>query len=136
MLRYLLDTDHLTLYEHKHGPLSVHLSVHLDEVGISVVTVEETLRGRLAALAQARDGRTRIRRYAALQESLLDFTQFPNVPYDQPAEHEFQRLRSIRIGTRDLKIASIALANRLIVVTRNRSDFPRVPGLTIEDWSV
>jgi tRNA(fMet)-specific endonuclease VapC len=112
------------------------MSLHTGEVGLSVVSVEETLRGRLAALARASDGPTRIRRYSALQESLLDFTQFPNVPYDQPAEGRFQHLRSIRIGTKDLKIASIALANQLIVVTRNRRDFARVPGLTIEDWSV
>jgi tRNA(fMet)-specific endonuclease VapC len=61
---------------------------------------------------------------------------FPIVSYDQPAEDEFQLLRVIRIGTQDLQIASIALANQLIVVTRNRRDFSRVPGLTIEDWSV
>lgn len=136
MLRYLLDTDHLTLYQYNHAPLARHLSLHVGEVGISVVTVEETLRGRLAALAQASDGPTRIHRYALLEQALLDFTQFPNVPYDQHAEDEFQRLRSIRIGTRDRKIAAIARANQLIVVTRNRGDFARVPGLTIEDWSV
>ncbi len=136
MLQYLLDTDHLTLYQHKHGPVAGHLSVHLGEVGISIVTVEESLRGRLAALAQARDGPSRIQQYAFLKESLLDFAQFPNVSYDQAAEDEFRRLRSIRIGSQDLKIASIALTNRLIVVTRNRRDFSRVPGLTIEDWSV
>ncbi len=68
--------------------------------------------------------------------AFLDLDQFPNVAYDQPAEDEFQRLRSIRIGTQDLQIASIALANRLTVVTRNRRHFARVPGLAIEDRSV
>ena len=91
-----------------------------------MVTVEEILRGRLRPWP-ARDGRTTILSYGLLQETILDFTQFPNVPYDQAAEDEFQQLRSIRIGTRDLKIASIALANRLIVVTRNRRDFRACP---------
>jgi tRNA(fMet)-specific endonuclease VapC len=101
-----------------------------------VVTIEEALRGQLAALAQARVGIHRIRGYDSLARLLVLFNQFPTVPYDQVAEDEFQQLYSIRIGTRDRKIAAIALVNNLIVVTRNRRDFARVPNLTIEDWSV
>jgi tRNA(fMet)-specific endonuclease VapC len=38
------------------------------------------------------------------------------------------------IGDRDLMIAAIAVANRLIVVTSNISEFARVPGVVVEDW--
>lgn len=38
------------------------------------------------------------------------------------------------IGANDLLIASITLANDLILVTHNVSEFSRVPGLKIEDW--
>jgi tRNA(fMet)-specific endonuclease VapC len=51
-------------------------------------------------------------------------------------DRSFQRIRHIRIGTQDLKIAATALANRLPLVTGNRRDFAKVPGLVIEDWSV
>jgi len=137
MLQYLFDTDHLTLYEQGHALVTRRLRLQsAGAVGISVVTVEEALRGRLAKLARAGDGRSRIHQYALLAKAIQFITQFPVVPYDQPAEAEFQQLRSIRIGTQDLKIASIALANQLILVTRNRRDLARVPGLPLEDWSV
>ncbi len=46
------------------------------------------------------------------------------------------RSQRIRIGTQDLRIASIAIAHGGTVLTRNRKDFEQVPGLTIEDWSL
>lgn len=87
-------------------------------------------------MARAADGPSRIDHYAKLAKTILFLTQLPTVAYDQSAEDEFQQFRSIRMGTKDLQIASIALTNQLIVVTRNRRDFSRVPGLTIADWSV
>jgi tRNA(fMet)-specific endonuclease VapC len=137
MLRYLFDSDHLTLFQHGHIPVARRQTIEgPGAVGICVVTVEESLRGRLAQLARAGDGPKRIQYYALLKETLLDFAKFPIVDYDQPSEDQFQQLRSIRIGTQDRKIAAIALANQLTVVTCNRRDFARVPGLVLEDWSI
>jgi tRNA(fMet)-specific endonuclease VapC len=39
------------------------------------------------------------------------------------------------IGERDLIIAATALAHGLTAVTANTSEFGRVPGLAVEDWS-
>ncbi len=38
------------------------------------------------------------------------------------------------IGAYDLQIASIALANNLILVTHNLREFNRVHNLQLEDW--
>jgi hypothetical protein len=42
----------------------------------------------------------------------------------------------LRVGTQHLKIAAIALANHVTLLTRNRRDFARIPGLGVDDWSV
>jgi hypothetical protein len=48
---------------------------------------------------------------------------------------EFNRLRKerVRIGTVDLKIASIVLVNDATLVSSNLRDFSKVPGLRVED---
>lgn len=73
-----------------------------------------------------------------LLESLNLLSQFHLVPYDQASETQFQQLRALRlkVGTQDLKIAAVALANNIVLLTRNRRDFGRIPGLRIDDWSV
>jgi tRNA(fMet)-specific endonuclease VapC len=64
---------------------------------------------------------------------------FEVLPFDEVAGHEHARirfrLRHSPIGERDLLIAAIALPRKLTVVTHNRREFKRVPGLTVEDWT-
>lgn len=139
MLRFALDTDHLTLLENRHGPLLVRLIARpAGEVGISVVVAEEALRGRLARTARARTGPERILLYGRLLETIEQLHQLPLIPFDQSVEGQFQYLPALglRIGAQDLKIAAIALANNLTLLTRNRRDFGRVPGLALDDCSV
>ena len=58
------------------------------------------------------------------------------VRWSEPAADEFQRLREqrVRIGTQDLKIASIAITNDALLLSANLRDFQQVPGLRVEDW--
>jgi tRNA(fMet)-specific endonuclease VapC len=42
--------------------------------------------------------------------------------------------KGLSIEFRDSMIAGIALEHRLTLVTRNRRDYARVPGLTLEEW--
>jgi tRNA(fMet)-specific endonuclease VapC len=139
MLKYLFDTDHFTLWDQ--GDLNVIQRLAKKpggSIGLSVVTVEEIVRERLAYLSRARDAVGRLQGYHWLMHSLQILQCWIVVPYESNAEKAYQHLlgQRVHIGSQDLKIASIALANQLIVVTRNQRDFGRVPGLVIEDWSL
>jgi len=92
----------------------------------------------MAALARHSSGARQVQAYANLLASLQLFQQFPPAAYDQRGEAQFQQLRAqrLRIGTQDLKIASVALVNNLVLLTRNRRDFAKVPGLSLDDWSL
>jgi tRNA(fMet)-specific endonuclease VapC len=139
MLQFALDTDHLTLLEYGHPSVTLHCTSTLPgALGVPIVTAEELLRGRLAAIANAKNGAARMHQYSLLLRSLKLIQQYPVVEFDQAAEDQFQILRTkkLRIGTRDQKIAAIALANRVILITRNKNDFGQVPGLVLQDWSV
>ena len=66
--------------------------------------------------------------------------RFASLPFDDSAAASYAEIRSdlersgTPIGPNDLLIASIAVANQLILVTHNVREFARVDGLTIEDW--
>ena len=138
MIRVLLDTDHVSLHERGHLTLRARLASFPPEaVAVSIVTVEEMLRGRLAILARRSAGETRVHAYTKLLETVLFFSTIPVVPFDMACEHQFQALRALRlrVGSRDLRIAATALAHHVVLITRNRRDFEQVPGLMLDDWS-
>ena len=138
MIRLLLDTDHISLHERGHLPLRARLAATpSDAIAVSVVTVEEMIRGRLAILARRSAGEARVWAYSKFMETILFFSSIQVVPYDLASEEQFQSLRAmrLRVGSQDLRIAATALVHNLVLVTRNRRDFERVPGIVIDDWS-
>lgn len=66
--------------------------------------------------------------------------QFTSLPFDDSAAEQYGQLRAVLekqgtlTGPNDLLIASIALANNVILVTHNTDEFGRIPGLQLEDW--
>lgn len=139
MSRWLLDSDHLSLQERGHPVLQKRLAaVPPDSVAVSVVSVEEMLRGRLALLARRTGGEPRIHAYRKLMETVRFFSSVPVVLFDADCEQKYQELCALRlhVGSQDLRIAASALAKNMTVVTRNKKHFERVPDLLIEDWTI
>jgi tRNA(fMet)-specific endonuclease VapC len=75
--------------------------------------------------------------YQNLRLTIESLQEFEQIDFDLQAELIYHQLRDqkIRIGTQDLRIASIALANRATLLTRNYRDFAQVPDLIIDDWT-
>ncbi len=140
MSRFLLDTDTISLLQHNHPKVLHNLSTHPDvDVFISVINVQEQLAGWLSAINQARTPPQIRFAYDRLPNRLLPvWKRFAVVSFAEPAVFRFRDLikQKLKVKGMDLRIAAIALENGLIVVTRNRRDFGRVPGLFLEDWSV
>ena len=42
----------------------------------------------------------------------------------------------VRIGTMDLRIAAITIAQDGLLLSKNLTDFRKVPGLRVEEWTV
>jgi len=73
-----------------------------------------------------------------LEKTLLP--NLPVIPFDTKAAYKYGQTRAelerqgILIGDADLRIAAIALARGLTVITGNINHFRRVPGLPVENW--
>jgi tRNA(fMet)-specific endonuclease VapC len=107
--------------------------------GIPIIVVEEIVRGRLNVIRQAEAGKSRIsidRAYELFEETLRDVRQLHILSYTAEAETRYQQWRQqgIRISTHDLRIAAICVVHGARLISRNRRDFERVPGLVVEFW--
>jgi tRNA(fMet)-specific endonuclease VapC len=142
-VKYLLDTDHLSVMQQQSGPefaaLSTRIAQHPPaDLALSVVSFHEQVLGCHTYLTRARTSADLIRGYAMLARLLSDYSAVAVLPFDTPAAAVFDGLltQRIRIGTMDLRIASIALSCNLTLLTRNLRDFQQVPGLVTENWTV
>jgi tRNA(fMet)-specific endonuclease VapC len=136
---YLLDTDTLThLHAGNANVVDRLKSVADEDVGITIITKVEVLRGRIDYLIKAETGESLLKAQELLFRTEALLNDLLIVPVDRSASNEFDRLRSEakfrKIGRADLLIASITLANRATLVTRNLRHFKQIPGLKLENW--
>jgi tRNA(fMet)-specific endonuclease VapC len=138
MTLYIFDTDHLSLYGRNHPVLIERLQQNSIALTTTAINIEEQVRGRLAQVAEAKDGVALANAYLWLSETVKLLSIFEVLQFTEAAQSIYRDLKSqkIRVGTQDLRIASIVLANSGILLSRNARDFDRVPNLTIEDWTL
>jgi tRNA(fMet)-specific endonuclease VapC len=135
----VLDTDTLTHLFNGHERVVERFENETDDIGTTIVCRIEILKGRFAMLLNAADGQELQRAQQWLDETLENLANIPKLlVIDTASADEFDRLRANKklkkIGRADLLIASITLANRATLVTRNLKDFRQVPGLQVENW--
>lgn len=111
-MKYLLDTDHLSILQRKAGQDYTNLSTRmaqyaLSDFAVSIVTFQEQMLG----------SHTYINRANNLEQLVKGYER-------------------IQLGKMDARIAAIALCRGLILLTCNHRDFSKVSGLLIEDWTV
>lgn len=138
----VLDTDHVSILEWKSGAEYDYLNSRLkrltvDDVATTIVSYDEQTRGWLAYVAGARKLVQLIEAYRRLHQHLDVYRVIRVLDFDEPAAVEYQNLKHLqnRIGAFDLRIASIVISRAATLLTRNRVDFQRVPGLQFADWT-
>ena len=136
MLKFMLDTN-ICIFTIKNRPQKVRevFRRHSGQMCISTVTLMELIYGAEKSSNPERN-RADVEGFAARLEVLR---------YDPEAAAHTGQLRAelacvgkqigpYEIGPYDQMIAAHARSRGLIVVTNNRREFERVPGLRVDDW--
>ncbi len=138
MTLYVFDTDHLSLYGRNHPVLIARLQEYSIILTTTAINIEEQLRGRLAQIAEAKDGSALFNTYHWLSETVKMLSVFEVLQFTETSQTIYRDLKSqrIRIGTQDLRIASIVLAHQGVLLSRNARDFDKIPDLIVENWTI
>ncbi len=92
----VLDTDHFSELERDLEPgkrLSQRLSLSVFDKALTVITIEEELRGWLAEIRRRHDLHRQIAPYAKLQRQVETFADWIILPWDADSADLFVKLR-------------------------------------------
>lgn len=132
MLKYMLDTN-ICIFTVKNRPAHMRevFNRHHGQMCISAVSLMELIYGAEKSASPERN--------LAVVEGFA--ARLDVLPYDEIAASHTGQLRAelaksgTPIGPYDQMIAGHARSRGLIIVTNNRGEFERVPGLRVEDWA-
>jgi tRNA(fMet)-specific endonuclease VapC len=133
-MRYLLDTDIISLYAREHDAVSERLTQQtLDSLAVSSLTLMEIEFGFAKNPASRRKFGTRV------FDLIAEITVMPFAALEAKStaiiRAELESTGQI-IGKYDVLIAATALTHGFVMVTANTREYSRVMGLRFEDWSI
>jgi tRNA(fMet)-specific endonuclease VapC len=140
---YIFDTDHVGIIQWQSEPEYSRLMHRVSNFSatdffVTIPSFHEEILGWNAYIAKATKIEGIVKGYDRLLQILTDFHAAQILPFDDVAAQHFTWLRQqkVRIGTMDLRMASIALSRSMILLSRNVSDFNQVPTLQVQDWTI
>lgn len=139
MIEFLLDTDTLSLNQGGHNATLSKVRKHSPTlIGTSIISIQEQLTGWQSELQKMKLPNEWVIIYSRMTKSVQFLKALPIISFPEESVGIYQSLRKYhrRTGSMDLRIASIALANDLTLVTRNTQDFEGIHGLKLENWSI
>lgn len=138
---WILDTDHVSLFVRGNQQIIKESAQRYPNVVITIITVQELFNGWIGRINQETDPDNLVNLYSKLMQT-IDFIKSVQVlSFDAPAKQSYVTLKgqhktlARKRLDKDLKIASIALSQGAVMVTRNHKDFSLVPQLQLEDWA-
>jgi tRNA(fMet)-specific endonuclease VapC len=102
----------------------------------TAITAQEIVQGWVARINRSPAGREQVNPYSLFVGALRSLEKITILPFDAEAAEVFHSFTGPlkRIGTMDLKIASIAISHEALLLSRNLQHFAQVPGLKVENW--
>ena len=130
-LQYMLDTNVVSdLVRQPGGPIAQRAAaLEPGSLAVSIIVASELRYGA------KRRGPMRLTKQLDAVLSAIE-----TLPLEEPADRHYGSIRSelerigLPIGHNDLLIAAHARALGATLVTKNTSEFSRVPGLEVDDW--
>jgi tRNA(fMet)-specific endonuclease VapC len=139
---YLLDTNIVStlLDQRRSNQFLAHTTLKQpsDRLFISIITVEEMMRGELGGIHRLRHRPNVVTVYRAFEGLFEALHRFQIVSYTTEIEQIYQSMswEQKRVGTQDCRIAATAMSHGFTVVTANTSDFYKIGGVAVEDWTI
>jgi tRNA(fMet)-specific endonuclease VapC len=139
---YLLDTNIVSNFlDRRRNNLTLTrkiLSQPPENLFISIITIEEIMRGELGAVNHVRHKPSVVNVYRGFEDLFDALHRFQIVSYTSQVEQIYRSmtLQQKRVGTQDCRIAATAIALDYTVITANTSDFHKIGGVKVEDWTI
>lgn len=142
-MKYLLDTDHISFLFRRNSTECPRIEGNIHRVGqhevaFSIVSFHEQVMGFHKQLSRAKRPADLVMWYGGMGRLFSVYGRTNLVLFEGAAASTLaaiKKLPKLQIDPMDLRIAAIALAGGMTLVSRNLADFGRVPNLAVENWT-